>query len=336
LRDEDPKPARTALPPVAVGSGRKRLWQVVRAALTLGLISYLVYAFAPMDLIRRQGMGLAPTVIAGTMIVLATLLLSAARWLIVLRVVEERLSPTGTLELTLVGHFFNQLLPTSFGGDGVRIWGAWSSGLSFQGAAASVVLDRIIGTAALAAFIAIGVPLLSLMTGNATLALLGVGFAVATAGAIMAAIMFRRVKPWWEGSRVWSFFRNLSENAARLVRQPSAAIVAFGLSIMIHAAAIYLTIYFARGLGASVTFYQAFLILPSVLFISSLPITIAGWGVREAGLAGGFALLGLPTDVAVTTSLLIGTVNMTASLPGAILFWLYGSRYQITKDRQSA
>jgi uncharacterized membrane protein YbhN (UPF0104 family) len=132
-----------------------------------------------------------------------------------------------------------------------------------------------------------------------------------------------------------TFLRDLSVNAAQLIRQPAKAFQAFGLSLMVHAAVVYLSFLIANALGAPLTFLDAFLILPTVLFISSLPISIAGWGVREAGLAGGFLLLGLPGDAAVATSILIGLISMIGGLPGAVLFLFEENRGQLSASSAS-
>ncbi len=77
--------------------------------------------------------------------------------------------------------------------------------------------------------------------------------------------------------------------------------------------------------GANLSMLEALLIVPTVLVVSSLPVSIGGWGVREAGLAGGFALLGLPPSVAVATSVLFGVVNIVGGVIGGIVYAIMGS-----------
>ena len=71
----------------------------------------------------------------------------------------------------------------------------------------------------------------------------------------------------------------------------------------------------ANQLGASVSLLDVLLVLPTVMLIASLPISIGGWGVREAGLAVGFSALGQPASSAVATSLIIGFASLVSGLP---------------------
>ena len=64
------------------------------------------------------------------------------------------------------------------------------------------------------------------------------------------------------------------------------------------------------------------LIVPTVLMVSSLPVSIGGWGVREAGLAAGFIVLGHSPSHAITISLLIGLSNLAVALPGVMIWAL--------------
>jgi hypothetical protein len=69
--------------------------------------------------------------------------------------------------------------------------------------------------------------------------------------------------------------------------------------------------------------WMCFLVVPTIILIASLPISIGGWGVREAALAVGFSALGQPASVAVATSLIIGLANLVSALPGAAAWnWL--------------
>jgi uncharacterized membrane protein YbhN (UPF0104 family) len=70
--------------------------------------------------------------------------------------------------------------------------------------------------------------------------------------------------------------------------------------------------------GAEVSPPQALLIAPLVLAASALPISVGGWGVREAAGAGLFGLLGLSPALGAAASAAFGAVNLVGSLPGAI------------------
>ena len=70
-----------------------------------------------------------------------------------------------------------------------------------------------------------------------------------------------------------------------------------------------------------------FLSVPAVLEIATLPISFAGWGVREGAAIVAFGTFGLPAHQALAASVAYGLAVFAASLLGAL--WL-GDRREIS------
>ena len=95
------------------------------------------------------------------------------------------------------------------------------------------------------------------------------------------------------------------------------------VSFAMHGSNLVLTAALANQLGADISLLDVLLVVPTIILIASLPISIGGWGVREAALAVGFSALEQPASVAVATSLIIGLANLVSALPGAAAWnWL--------------
>jgi uncharacterized membrane protein YbhN (UPF0104 family) len=79
----------------------------------------------------------------------------------------------------------------------------------------------------------------------------------------------------------------------------------------------------ARSVAAPLSFAQAFLLIPPVMLVTMLPISIAGWGLREATMVAAFGYAGLPEADGLLVSLLFG---LTMVVVGAIggLAWILG------------
>src|SRR5207244_12397320 len=75
-------------------------------------------------------------------------------------------------------------------------------------------------------------------------------------------------------------------------------------------------------LAAPVKFEQAFPLVPPVMLITMLPISIAGWGVREATMGLAFGYAGLMTNEGVNVSLLFGAVFFIVGAIGGIVWIL--------------
>ena len=66
--------------------------------------------------------------------------------------------------------------------------------------------------------------------------------------------------------------------------------------------------------------------MPPVLLIATVPISIAGWGVRESGMIAAFAYAGLAESDGLTLSILFGAVNFVIGIVGGIVWISSGFR----------
>src|SRR6266513_2096274 len=76
--------------------------------------------------------------------------------------------------------------------------------------------------------------------------------------------------------------------------------------------------------AAPVTFGQIFQLIPPVMLITMLPISIAGWGVREATMGLAFGYAGLMTNEGVNVSLLFGAVSFIVGAFGGLV-WIFSA-----------
>ncbi len=73
-------------------------------------------------------------------------------------------------------------------------------------------------------------------------------------------------------------------------------------------------------MGLSYPFFVYLVLVPPALLLTVLPVSLAGWGVREGALVGLFVLIGAPRATVLTCSLLYGFNNLVASLPGLVVY----------------
>jgi hypothetical protein len=69
-------------------------------------------------------------------------------------------------------------------------------------------------------------------------------------------------------------------------------------------------------------FGQVFQLVPPVMLITMLPISIAGWGVREATMGLAFGYAGLMSNEGVNVSLLFGAVSFLVGVFGGLVWIL--------------
>jgi len=97
--------------------------------------------------------------------------------------------------------------------------------------------------------------------------------------------------------------------------------VLFGSALFIHlmtAAACYAL---ALGLRAQLSPLDAFMLIPPVILLTAVPISISGWGVREGAMVACLGLVGVPSEKALSISLLLGVISVIVSVVGGVI-WL--------------
>lgn len=314
----------------------KYLSFAVRAFFTILLLGILASA---VDL-RAVKLGLdgslGPALILSFVLLIAALVFSAVRWVLVSRMVGVRLGAMNAFAVVMIGHFFNQLLPTSFGGDAVRGWWLCRQGISVKDSFASVFLDRLFGLLALMCLVVMGLPLLAhrldtiipLYICLTILLFVFIGSFLISRFALMRLSGAGRFLPPFlrkKGQWIRSVFNYILIYKSRIFESPLESFSAIALSLAIHISALYTIAVISDSLGAPLSMLDALLIVPTVLFLTALPISIGGWGVREAGLAGGFSLIGLDPGIAVTASILLGLINFASGVVGGAIFVAMGS-----------
>jgi hypothetical protein len=81
-----------------------------------------------------------------------------------------------------------------------------------------------------------------------------------------------------------------------------------------------------KAIAAPVGFAHVLFLLPPVLLIATVPISIAGWGVRESGMIAAFAYAGLAESDGLTLSILFGGVGFIIGIVGGIVWIASGFR----------
>src|SRR5207249_3452740 len=79
----------------------------------------------------------------------------------------------------------------------------------------------------------------------------------------------------------------------------------------------------ANSLGVDLPFLTWLAIVPPVTLIQLVPVSLAGWGVRELGFVVVLAGFGIPAEPALAASVLCGLCLIAVGLPGGLL-WLTG------------
>jgi len=248
------------------------------------------------------------------------------RWHMILNFMSIYVKYFQLLRYLWIGLFFNQTLPSSVGGDAMRGYCLYNSQrCTISESTIVVLLDRFVGLLGLAFLILLLSPLsLYLLPGEASKELI---LSAISLFFILIGIIFtldvnpfmRRIIPQ-KFEALFSF----SKSGRGLVFSKSPGISMTILSLCIHILSIVSVYLLAISMGLTVTWMSLLLIIPLVIFFIALPISIAGWGVREGIMVLGLGYLGVSSEEALALSIVFGLSTLIVSIPGSAI-WLLES-----------
>jgi uncharacterized membrane protein YbhN (UPF0104 family) len=264
-----------------------------------------------------------PLLGAGAAVLLATSPFSALRWHVVLAAETTSPGPWPLLKIVLVGLFFNQVLPTGVGGDAVRAWRCHRLGIGAGAAIRSLLLDRVSGYFVLVVLFAAGMPvLLHILPDPRQRYGLVLLFGAALC-ALFALFLMDRLPRRLLRFRPLAELAALSRQGRRLFARPARSGVVISLAAATVGLTIVGTMLVAESLGVDLSLVSWAMIVPPVGLIQLVPVSLAGWGVRELGFVVVLAGFGVPAEAALATSVLFGLCMIVIGLPGGLL-WLTG------------
>lgn len=234
--------------------------------------------------------------VAAVFALLISRLFAIARWHVLLRSAGVEISFVGSAMLTFTGNFSSNFLPTTIGGDVVRLGGAMQLGYDRAICLASLVADRLIGMVGMGLALPLGlIPAFSL--GNTAVQ------SIAVSSLFQKGIDF--AKRTLESLSIW-------------LKQPVTLIGSL-LFTLGNQAFIYLAIYLLlQGIDHHVSFWLVAGMYTLTYFVTLIPISINGLGVQELSMTFLLTQLGgLTSSESATIALLTRVLFILASLPGA-------------------
>jgi uncharacterized protein (TIRG00374 family) len=311
----------------------------LRIALSLLMLAVLIWRVPSFDMDEVVPAFTARTVawlVVAALLTLFGLVLSALRWQRVLEVLGLHAGLRRLLSHYLAGQFVSNVLPTTIGGDVLRVTRLARETGESPNTFASVVLERLTGWLVLpvisvAGFV-VNPPLRHL--GTATRVALGLAFATLIAlGMLLYAVADQRIGGRFAAKEGWRRFAGAVHlGLDELRHQPRAAanvlLVGFAYQLVLVLAAVAA----AQALGvrpAGLTALLAF--FPAVAIAQVLPIGISGLGIREGAFVLFLGPLGVETEEAIALGLLLYLLNLGVSLLGAPAFAV-GGRVPATNE----
>jgi len=304
----------------------KNLMIIIKIILSIFLV-YIIFIQVDISAIAEKIAQMAPSwIIAVAFFFVIQVTCAAQRWRYVLAGMQQHLTTRSALRLIFLGQFFNQCLPSNIGGDTLRMFYLRREGIGTGSAIRSVLLDRIAGLLILTLLCSISLPFLIKHLEN-QIAIMGL-LAIIVVGWAAVGILLVLDNPLTHRFRDHKFlgmFLSLSKDARRLTRDRMVIASLLTTSVLIHMCSVGMIWAIDKALGGDTSYlFFAFTVIPTLLVVS-IPISIAGWGLREQAMVIILGGLGISATHAVSISILFGAALILGSLPGAV-FWLKTDR----------
>jgi uncharacterized membrane protein YbhN (UPF0104 family) len=259
------------------------------------------------------------------LITVVQIFVGALRWREVSELCQAPLTDSQAFRYNMIGAFFNQTLPSSIGGDAMRLWLINRTGAGWRAATYSILTDRAVGLIALSLIIVASLPWSYGMIADSKgrLALVLVDFAALLGGLgflLLGHLPWSWLKHWWLTKHIYAC--SVIANKVIFDRRSGPKIAVLSLSV--HVLAVAIAWCAVRSISAPANFEQVFMLIPPIMLITMMPISIAGWGVREATMMVAFGYAGLAQMDGTVVSILFGAVFFIVGGVGGLV-WIFSA-----------
>lgn len=307
---------------------RKTLSNLIRLVVGVGLITLLLWRLDFNAILTNIMSVEVSFLLYGIIIYVFFVLISAWRWHVLLRYKRFTMPFMRTLAVYFIATFFNNFLPTTIGGDVMRV--LYSMKERRADAVATVLVDRILGFVGLFTFALCAVLFLLLVkkqTEFLPLMIFGLLGIVVLTYLFFSEGVYTRVSPFITRLKVL----RIGERLNRLHEATTEFSGAWGLvgicvfqSLVIQGLLALGPFIVMRGMGVStIDVLPFFIYIPIINVISMIPISFNALGVREYSYSVLFGRVNLPPEISVAISLVSFFLYFIVSLIGGIIFIFY-------------
>ena len=274
---------------------RQQVLQLVGTILAIGLLVLLLRGEQWHDILNTFGKIKPIDLLWVALLFLIGRIATVGRWHVLLRSGGIEMRFKDSMALTFTSLFASNFLPTTVGGDVVRLAGAMQMGFDRAVCLASIAADRLVG-----------------MLGMSMMAPVGLAYSwsVLQLNGSLSLFAFLQ-KPIDFLKRTLSVFGIWLKKPVSLLGSLSCAWV----NMLCLFSSIYILI---MGFGSHVSFGMIAGLWSLTYFITLMPISINGYGVQE--LAFTFLMshvAGLSSAISLSVVVLIRAYQVLSSLPGA-------------------
>ena len=305
------------------------LKNAVKIVISFGLLAYLIIDADPARILQTMRKvvdadGIVYAVYA-LIFYLISIALMAVRWDVLLRGYHIKLPLSALLGYYIIGLFFNNFLPTSIGGDVVRIYKVIEATGDRTHGFSSVIIERILGIAATLFLAIVSLAFISEHVTSArvfyiifTLFIFILGFMyilIRRRPFILLLKLFDKITIFHIGERINKLLESIHYFRARR----RILLYVFILSLFSQIAVVFMNYFIVKSFSLKIDLFYLFMVVPVTFILTMLP-SINGMGVREFGYVRLLSVVGIDKAAAISLSFMNILIPILISVWGAGLF----------------
>jgi len=311
----------------------KKIVVLLKVVISLGLITFLVGQVDFREIVSILKNVNIMMIVYALILLTIQVFIVTMRWQLVLECQKININYKHTLQILWSGLFFNQAMPSSVGGDVIRGYYLKKRGMTLGRATLGVLMDRLFGVLGLVLLVLASLPLLFELVDDpvARTGVLFIAFGISIA--LLFVFFTDKLPGNFSHLRLIRGFYSLSKGGRQCISDYYNGVIILIVSVLIHLVSVITVMTLATGLGMNIEWSGFLLMIPLVTLIMVIPISIAGWGVREGVMVVGFGYLSVDPEAALALSMLYGLSVLIVALPGGLI-WMFKKNH-ISKDVES-
>ncbi len=275
--------------------------------LSIVLVIYLFYSIGWSEFVISLNKLSWGNIFLVLLLIFISRLATVGRWHMLLQIESVKVNWKDSLRLTFAGLFAANFLPTTIGGDVVRLAGAIRLGIDGSFVAASLMVDRLIGMTGMAIAAPLGlIPVIGNINQNSieTFQLRVFSFAFFIKNKFL--------------QRLKRIFQKVITSFSFWVHHPRFLFLAL-LFTFIHMLCIFLIVdILVVGMHEWMPFWKIAGLWSLTYFITLIPVSINGLGLQEVSFINLFTIFGgISGPTGLSIALILRVLMMIGSIPGA-------------------
>ncbi|MDP1794596.1 MAG: lysylphosphatidylglycerol synthase transmembrane domain-containing protein [Acidimicrobiales bacterium] len=282
------------------------------------------------EVLPHRDLGNTLLVAGALFFTLLGIVLSSLRWQRVLGALEVRAKLVTLTRYYFASLFVGNFLPSTVGGDVLRVTRLGAETGENSRPFASVILERLSGWIVLPGLTFAGLLINPTLREQGSATVFAVAVALVTLSALGTVLLLAahpRIGGRVTGTDGWRRFTGaIHLGVDRFRREPALALEVILASVIYQLSVLVAVFLAGKALDINVGFTAVLAFFPAVAIVQALPVTIGGLGVREGALVLCLRPLDVSTQQAISLGILMYFCTLIVSLVGAPAFAAGGTR----------